>query len=84
MRYILPLLLLAAGSPLVAAGKDDPQTKGAPVDPDAMRCRAVRDVASRIPERVCKTNAEWKKEEEAARAAMEARNRASSCGGNAC
>lgn len=82
MRYVLPLLCLVIGSPVVAAGMDNAPGKAELADPNAVRCRAIREVGSRIPQRVCKTNAQWKQEEEAARASLQNRVRSSSCGNN--
>lgn len=80
MRYVLPLLGLVMASPALAASMETAPTKADLADPNAMRCRAIREVGSRIPQRVCKTNAQWKEEEEAARKVMENRVRSSSCG----
>lgn len=43
------------------------------------RCRSIRELGSRIPKRICKTNAEWAREREEARRALDDRNRSSHC-----
>lgn len=80
MRCYLSLLLAIVAVPVAASEHAVP----VPPDPDAVQCRAVREVGSRIPKRVCKTNGEWAKEAEIARQAMENRNRNSHCAGQAC
>lgn len=80
MRFVLPLLGLALASPALAASMETAPTKAELADPNALRCRSIREVGSRIPQRVCKTNAQWKEEEEAARKLMQNRVRSSSCG----
>lgn len=74
MRYLLllPLLLFV---PTLASAKDEAAGK----DPDAIRCRTIREVSSRIPKRECKTNAEWERAAVEARKAMAERSRASRC-----
>ncbi len=80
MRLYLPLLL-ALSATSVLASEDKPTV---PENPETVQCRAVREVGSRIPKRVCKTNAEWAREAAAARQAMENRNRNSQCAGSGC
>lgn len=46
---------------------------------DETRCRSIRELGTRIPKRICKTNAEWAREREEARRALEQRNRSSHC-----
>jgi len=73
------LILLASAlvmplSNFAVAGEGASET-----DPDTVRCRSVRELGTRIPKRVCKTNQQWAQEQEAARQAMEDRNRSSQC-----
>ncbi len=74
--YLLPLLLLSPST--LASAKDEAAAK----DPDAVRCRTIKEVSSRIPKRECKTNAEWERAAAEARQAMADRNRASHCSDN--
>jgi hypothetical protein len=74
-----PILFLASALSLSLPGfavANKGTTEG---DPNTVRCRSVRELGSRIPKRVCKTNEEWAREREAARQAMDDRNRASHC-----
>lgn len=80
MRFYLPLLVALSSTSVLAS-----ESKPALLEnPDAVQCRAVREVGSRIPKRVCKTSAEWAKEAADARQAMENRNRNSHCAGSGC
>lgn len=75
MRYFLMSLLLFVPAAVSATGAGEAAVK----DPDAQRCRTIKEVGSRIPKRECKTNAEWARVQAEAREAMASRNRASHC-----
>ncbi len=82
MRYLLllPLFALPLSVPAAAAPKAEASAR----DPDSVRCRAIKELESRIPKRICKTNAEWERQEAEAREAMATRNRNSQCSGTVC
>lgn len=82
LRYALTILALSLSAPAVA--QDNPQPKSAE-DPQAVKCKAIKEVGSKIPKRTCKTVAQWNAEREAAQAAINtnARNRRCS-GGSFC
>lgn len=74
-----PLLLLASILSLSLPGFAVASEDKTEANPNTVRCRAIKEVGSRIPKRVCKTNEEWAREREVARQAMDDRNRASHC-----
>lgn len=76
MRHLLIPLLLLLVLPVPASAMDEAVVK----DPEALRCRTIKEVGSRIPKRECRTNAEWARAEAEARKAMADRSRASRCG----
>ena len=75
-ELILPLALLAGGqggeadtADSASQSSDRPTAALKVEDPDGIRCRYIRMVNSRIPERICRTNARWaeiKREQEEA------------------
>lgn len=73
------LLLLASVLSLSLTGFAVASEDKTEADPSTVRCRSIKEVGSRIPKRVCKTNEEWAREREAARQAMADRNRSSHC-----
>ena len=77
MHFRLILLTSALIMPLLGFAVASEATPEA--DPDTVRCRSIKELGSRIPKRVCKTNQQWAQEREAARQAMEERNRSSHC-----
>ncbi|WP_162928217.1 hypothetical protein [Sphingopyxis terrae] len=81
MRCILLSITLSLSVPAIAYAK---QESSPAKDSEALKCRVIREVGSRIPKKVCKTNAEWAQQEAAAREAMANRNRNSHCGGETC
>ena len=57
-------LLSAAAAPAQAAGAGS-SAEGKKADPDAVTCKRTVVVGSRIPVRICRTNAEWEAEQRA-------------------
>ncbi|BBC74179.1 hypothetical protein AEB_P3311 [Altererythrobacter sp. B11] len=58
------ITLLATATPALLAQSKEPQKKkkdeaSERVDPDAMKCKYQTLLDSRIPQKVCHTNAEW-------------------------
>lgn len=80
MRYLFIFSVLSLSLPAVASAQDEAAMKEA----DTVRCRAIKELGSRILTRVCKTNAEWARQKEEAREAMANRNRNSHCSGDIC
>lgn len=80
MRYLFALIIFSLSAPAIASAEDMAAVK----DPDTVRCRAIKELGSRIPARVCKTNAEWARQKAEAREAIEKRNRNSHCSGDFC
>jgi len=79
MKYtisVAALIAVALPGLAFAESKDDDAAK----DPDAISCKYTKVVGSRIPQRICLTNFEWK---DRRRAQMEAKrssaNRNSGC-----
>ena len=53
---LLVSMLLAVAAP---AGASAPAVQKATASPDKVVCRSETEVGSRIPQRVCRTQAEW-------------------------
>lgn len=76
--------LLAASAPALAqndtagAAREGGQTS----DAERVRCRNVFTVNSRIPERICRTNAEWERIERESREAMDRNRRGAGASGD--
>lgn len=61
-----------------------PQAQQATPNPDAdrVRCRNVFTVNSRIPERICRTNAEWERIQQETREALSRNQRGAGASGD--
>lgn len=85
MRRLFALLALTAfaATPVMAREDKTEEKAGAVDNPDKMVCKAIKEVGSHIPQRVCRTKAQWAEMTRAAEEIMRNRSHSSMCGDSA-
>ncbi|MDN3646086.1 hypothetical protein QWY75_07690 [Pontixanthobacter aestiaquae] len=79
IKYLLGMAVTGLALTSAPAAADKKEEK--PKDPEAITCKYIKLVRSRIPERVCRTNFEWTElKREQLQAKEQNRNRSSTCG----